>query len=203
MLDHLVFATPDLEKSVAEIAEKWGVQPTPGGKHVGRGTHNALLDLGNGGYLEIIGPDPDQPEPSGPRGFGVDGLTAARIATWASKAPAIEARVAAARDAGYDPGDPQAMSRDVPGGGRLNWKLTRNSAGDGLVPFLIDWGEAVHPSTTSARGCRLVSLRAEHPEPDAIRKMLLALSENLDVIHGAAALLVATIQTPNGTFELR
>ncbi len=202
MLDHLVYATPNLEKSISDIAAKWGVQPTPGGKHAGRGTHNALLDLGDGRYLEIIGPDPEQPEPTGPRGFGIDGMVTPRVVTWAAKAPGIEARVAGARAAGYDPGEPQAMSRDVPAGQRLHWKLTRNTAGDGLVPFLIDWGETAHPSTTSARGCRLVSLRAEHPEPGVISRMLAALGEELGVSVGVAPLMIAMIETQNGMIEL-
>jgi hypothetical protein len=203
MIDHLVYATPNLEKTVADIAAKWGVQPTPGGKHAGRGTHNALLSFGDGSYLELIGPDPDQPEPPTPRGFGIETLLAPKVVTWAAKAPAIGQRVAAARAAGYDPGEPQAMSRDLPSGDRLAWTLTRSTAGDGLVPFLIDWGETVHPSITSAGGCRLLSLRALHPRPAEVLRMLKALGEDLPVEQGPEVALIATVETPNGTFELR
>ena len=203
MIDHLVYATPNLEKTVAEIAAKWGVQPTPGGKHAGRGTHNALVSFGTGSYLELIGPDPDQPKTSSPMAFGIDELKAAKVVTWAAKAPGMQARVAAARTAGYDPGEPQAMSRDLPSGARLAWTLTRSTAGDGLVPFLIDWGETTHPSTTSVGGCRLVSLRAVHLRPGEILAMLKALGEVLEVEEGPATALIAMVETPNGTFELR
>jgi len=70
------------------------------------------------------------------------------------------------------------------------------------VPFLIDWGETAHPSTTSARGCRLVSLRAEHPEPGVISRMLAALGEELGVSVGVAPLMIAMIETQNGMIEL-
>ena len=41
----------------------------------GMGTTNFLIGLGAGAYLEIIGPDPDQPQPVGGRWFGIDRLT--------------------------------------------------------------------------------------------------------------------------------
>ena len=205
MLDHLVYAVPDLDAAIADIEVRWGVRATPGGQHVGRGTHNALIALGGEAYLEIIAPDLAQPEPPQPRSFGIDALTAPRLVTWAVKAPGIEGRVARAIAAGYDPGPARAMSRARPDGVLLSWKLTQRAevAGDGLVPFLIDWGATPHPSTTAAAGCALRGLRAEHPAPSVIGKMLAALEVELPVTEGAAPALIATIETPRGLLELR
>jgi len=35
-VDHLVFATPDLDSTVADVERRLGVRPPPGGTHPGR-----------------------------------------------------------------------------------------------------------------------------------------------------------------------
>ena len=205
MLDHVAYGVPDLDAACHELAERLGVRPTPGGQHRGLGTHNAILALGEGVYLEVIAPDPNQPPPSRPRPFGLDALDDPRIVAWAAKAPDIESRVDRARAAGYDPGNVIKLGRDLPDGGRLEWRLTfpGELAGDGLVPFLIDWGSTPHPSVTAPQGCSLLSLRGEHPEPELVKPLLQALEVDLDVAKGRAPTLVATLQTPNGEIDLR
>jgi hypothetical protein len=177
----------------------------PGGQHWGLGTHNAILALGEGVYLEVIAPDPTQPPPSRSRPFGLDALVDTRLVAWAAKAPDIESRVERARSAGYDPGNVIKLGRELPDGGRLDWRLTfpDELAGDGLVPFLIDWGPSPHPSITAPKGCSLLSLRGEHPQPEAVMRRLLALGVDLNVARGRAASLIATLMTPKGEIELR
>src|SRR6266513_1466344 len=89
-VDHLVYATPDLNRGIDEIARLTGVRATTGGQHPGRGTRNALLALGPTTYLEIIAPDPEQPSPDTPRPFGIDGLTESRLVAWAAKGKDLE-----------------------------------------------------------------------------------------------------------------
>ncbi|MGG7574615.1 VOC family protein [Streptomyces sirii] len=198
VLDHLVYATPDLEATVAEVCELTGVRPVRGGSHPGRGTRNELLGLGGGAYFEIIGPDPEQPAPDGPRWFGVDALTGPRLVTWAVRVTGIAARVAAARARGYDPGDPVAMARRTPDGGRIAWQLT--SPGEGLTPFLLDWGETPHPSR-ALPVVPLVSLGATHPEPAAARDELTALGVRWPgepIAAGPAGQLTAVLEGRHG-----
>jgi hypothetical protein len=203
LIDHLAYAAPDLEAAVSELERRLGVRAAPGGKHRGLGTHNALLSLGDS-YLEIIAPDPEQPAPAQPRPFGIDGLGRPRLAGWAARAPDIDERVRRARGTGYDPGEVLEFGREAPDGARLTWRFTfPPSAGDGLVPFLIDWGDTPHPSAGAPGGCSLVSLRAEHPAPDGIEAMLEALGVELDVARGPEAALIAVLDTPNGRVELR
>lgn len=202
-VDHLVFATPDVPGSVEHLAALLGARPVPGGRHVGMGTYNHLLSLGDGPYLEVIGPDPDQPDPSGGRPFGLDALRSGRLVGFAVKCGDLPAAVANARAAGYDPGDEHEMSRATPDGGLLQWKLTLGGSFDGLVPFLIDWMGSPHPSATTPGGATLVGLRGEHPEPVAVQRALDALSVELDVARADAPALIATLDTPKGPVELR
>ena len=88
-----MYATPDLQLGIDAIEKQLGVKATPGGQHPGLGTRNALVALGPTSYLEIIGPDPDQPKPAGPRRFGIDDLKAPRIVRWVVKSSELEAVV--------------------------------------------------------------------------------------------------------------
>lgn len=203
-VDHLVCGAPDLQAGIEHLERRLGVRAAFGGKHAGRGTHNALLALGVAAYLEILAPDPEQPGVNA-RPFGMDAPAQPRLVTWAVSVTGIKARVAAARAAGYDPGEVMAMSRDRPDGVRLQWRLALRPEplGDGLVPFLIDWGDSPHPAATAPTGARLLALRLEHPHPDSITPALRALGLDMDVARAPVAAIVATIESPNGTVELR
>ncbi|MFE2579685.1 VOC family protein [Streptomyces sp. NPDC059378] len=198
LLDHLVLATPDLAATVADFTRRTGVTPAPGGVHVGLGTRNHLVGLGGTSYLEIIGPDPEQPDVPGPRPFGVDALTAPRTVTWAISPPDLDATVAAARAHGHDPGPVRAMSRRRPDGALLEWRLTDGTAHpSGLVPFLIDWGTSAHPSASGLPVTPLLALSATAPDPDAIRPLLTLLGAELAVAQGPVGISF-TVGTPRG-----
>jgi Glyoxalase-like domain len=204
-IDHLVYATPDLAAGVKQIEALLGIHATPGGQHPGEGTRNALIALGPTSYLEIIGPDPDQPKPLGPRKFEIDDLKAPRLVTWAAKGTNLMQIVAEARRAGVPVGDVIPGSRRTPTGTLLSWHITnqRASVANGLVPFFIDWGDTPHPAKSAAAGATLISLRAEHPDPDNVQRMLGALRLELPVVKGAKPSLIATITGTRGRVDLR
>lgn len=204
-IDHVVYGVADLATAVDELADRLGVRAASGGKHVGRGTHNALLALGGGSYLEVIAADPDQQPPPGPLPFGLDLVLLPRVVGWACLAPDIERRVAAARELGFDPGDVEAMSRRRPDGSLLEWRLTRHEPDPSrlVVPFLIDWGTSPHPSASAPAGVSLVELRGEHPDPNAVRVKLDALGVSLPLAEGPEPALVATLDTTRGRVVLR
>ena len=202
-LDHLVLASPNPLVTRTEIAEHTGVLLSVGGAHVGRGTRNWLGRLGAGQYLELIGPDPEQPEPPGPRPFGVDEVTGATLVTWCARDDDLDnLRERAAAD-GLRLGAPFTMEREAPGG-RLRWRLCLpefDTAG-GIIPFFIDWNDSPHPSDTSIHGLSVVEFGAEHPDPQAVRTILDTLGVDLRVTKGPETKLVATVRGPAGELRL-
>jgi hypothetical protein len=203
MIDHLVYAAPDLAAAIADVAERFGVRARAGGKHVGLGTHNALLALGPQTYLEIIAVDPGQPEPPRPRPFGVDGVRRGGLVGWALTCDDIDAAVARARSRGYDPGDVADAQRVGPTGTVLRWRLTRNALAGGLVPFLISWGDTEHPARSAPRGFSLDAFHLEHPEPASLAPLLTGLGADVEIRPAAAAALVARLSGPHGSKLLR
>jgi hypothetical protein len=204
-IDHLVYATPDLQLGIDAIEKQLGVKATAGGQHPGLGTRNALVALGPTSYLEIIGPDPEQPKPSGPRRFGIDDLKAPRIVRWvvkSSELPAVEEKAA---KAGVTLGPIASGSRKRPDGVVLAWRYTDPAVvvADGLVPFFIDWGSSPHPAVTAATGLTLRQLRAEHPDAARVQKMLDQLGLELRVSQASERAIIATIDSPRGRVELR
>lgn len=204
-VDHLVYATPDLTAGIDAIEKALGVRATPGGQHPGMGTRNALVALGPSVYLEIIGPDPDQPKPAGPRRFGLDDLKRPRLLTWVAKGTDLDAFADRARRDGVALGSVIAGSRKRPDGVVLSWRYTDPNTviADRLVPYFIDWGTSPHPALTAAKGASLVALRAEHPDAERVGSTLRRLGLDLVVRPGAAPALIATIDSPKGRVELR
>lgn len=205
LIDHLVYATPDLDLGIATIERLLGVRATAGGRHPGAGTRNALVALGPGTYLEIVGPDRTQPQPEQPRWFRIDEIDAPRLVTWAAKVDSIDQISRKARRLGVGLGGIVAGSRRRDDGVLLAWRYTnpRTVVADGIIPFLIDWGTTPHPSESAAQGASLITLRAEHPQPEPIRDVARRLGLSLQIDRGSQPALVATIASLRGEVELR
>lgn len=189
VLDHLVYAVPDLAGAIDWFEEATGIRPAIGGSHDGVGTRNALVSLGDC-YLELIAPDPGQPDPneSGrPRPFGLDdvlgpggeGSALVGFAVRPSDGETIDQLSDRAFDAGYDTGPVTPMSRVTPGGDRLAWQLTFPA--ERTLPFLIDWGDTPKPNTTQPGGVELASFAILHPRPLDLIGVLAALGLDITV----------------------
>ena len=211
-LDHLIITVPDLEAGVAAVEEATGVRAVPGGSHPGRGTANFLLGLAPTGwpegahtYLEILGPDPQQEKPAdGTLPLDAHLATEPTLQTWAIHPPAFLAKVAAANTAGIDFGEVQDMARDTAEGDRLEWRLTTRSPlpREGAQPFLIDWGESVHPAEAALPTLELLEFRVESPEPEAARQVLEVLGAgDTTVVEGSNCRLRARLRGPGGILE--
>lgn len=204
VVDHLVYAVPDLGTAVEELESRLGVRAAPGGRHPGEGTRNALLALGRDSYLEIMAPDPAQGSPGRPRWFGIDRLVTPRLAGWAAKARDLEDTARRAVQSEIPLGPVIDGRRDRSERVALSWRFTDPHVvvGDGIVPFFIDWGDSPHPGRGAPRGISLIGLRAVHPEPQRVERMLAGLGLDLSVEAGEKPALVATLRTPRGRVDL-
>jgi len=202
-LDHLLYGTPDLDATVDALERNLGVRASAGGSHPGEGTRNALYALGSGRYLEVLGPDPDQPDPPRPRWVGIDELARPRLVAWCARTHDLDALAERARDGGVPLGKILAGGRVKPDGSRLRWRVTdpHLRVADGVVPFFIDWMDSPHPSSTAVEGLALLELRARHPEPERVAGLLARLGVELSVSAGSPA-LIARLETPRGVVEL-
>ncbi len=206
--DHLVLGAQTLAQGIAFVERRFGVTPTAGGKHARMGTHNALLGLGEGCYLEILAVDPEGQKPSQARWFGLDDET---ITERLARGPGLLGWVARCSDIAasrlacpIDPGSIHAMSR-----GEFRWRITIAPDGlppaHGVLPILIQWDVPFHPSQRLPDcGCRLRGLSATHPESPRITNALsaLGLAEALLLRHGEPIELRAELTAPSGTIIL-
>ena len=208
-MDHLVFASPDLEQGVELIERRLGVTMSPGGRHAGFGTWNRLLGFGGRSYMEVVSADPDQPRPDRPRWFGLDDLRVPRLVTWCAALPTgtahdLPSLIEAGHAAGIDLGEPREGSRARGDGTVLRWTMTdpwADRAG-GVIPFFIDWGDTPHPAGALPQDCRFAGVRVEHPDADRVAGWMRALGLDTPVDEGPAPRVIATLETPNGVLEL-
>ncbi len=140
--DHLVIATRDLDTAAEQYRAWLGFDVRPGGRHTGRGTHNALVRFGLD-YLELIAVYDEAEATAASRDSLVQfirrhpgGLVAYALAT-----TDIEADAARLASSGLAAVGPFAMQRRRPDGSILSWRLLV-PGGDQYRrpwPFLIQW----------------------------------------------------------------
>ncbi len=201
-LDHIAIAATDLEDGAAAVAARLGAPLEPGGRHAAMGTHNRLLSLGPGEYLEVIAPDPAVPRPGRPRWFALDafaGPPAPRA--WVVRVPDLDAALARA-PAGA--GVATDFARDD-----IRWRMAVPDDGvlpfDGLFPALIAWTQGAHPATRLPdRGVRLVAVELVHPDPSGLRASLAPLiaDPRVAVAPGQSPTLRIALDAPGGRLWL-
>jgi hypothetical protein len=175
-------------------------------------THNALLRLGDDVYLEVIAPDPGQPEPGRPRLFGLDEPAtrellggAPRLLHWVVRSrelPAARRKLAAASGVALaDLGDATPMRR-----GDLRWTLTVTASGGrppAGLPSIIDWETAPHPcSRLPDRGVALERFELAAPAATIAALADLGRDGRVAFVEAASPQWAARLRTPSGRVTL-
>ncbi|WP_417523364.1 VOC family protein [Marinovum sp.] len=200
-LDHIAISGESRDAAAAHVAAVLGVALRPGGQHAHFGTHNHLLGLAEGLYLEAIATDPEAPKPGYPRWFGLDDFTGApRLTTWICRTDDITGLTRALPEAG----EIVALER-----GDLKWRMAVPTSGhlpfDGCFPALIQWDCPTPPGDSlPASGCRLETLSVSHPEADRLQQRLAPwLTDARVQFKTGPARLEALLNTPSGEGVLR
>ena len=203
-LDHILLGSSDLDRGIAWMEERTGVRAVFGGVHPGRGTRNALLQLGQHRYLEILAPGPD-PQQASQRWYAdLRVLRVPRLVAWAVHTADIVTLAREARAAGFAITGPDDGSRTRPDGKMLRWEFSRlQDDRGGLLPFFIEWDrESVHPSVDAPAGCRLDRFLLQSEARPDLTKVCEELGVDVAVEHGKKPLLRARISSPKGEVEL-
>lgn len=202
VLDHLAVAGATRAEAEAHVAESLGQPLQPGGEHAVFHTHNSLLGLEEGLYLEAIAVNPEAPEPDRARWFDLDRFSGPpRLSNWICACDDLDA-VLESLPEGF--GQPVSLQR-----GDLKWRMAVPESGilpfDNCAPALMQWDAAAHPAERLApTGCRLTGLEVWHPEAEALAVLLAPLLTDARVrFHIGAARLEASFATPDGPKVLR
>lgn len=194
-LDHIAIGCTDLAQGVAWAEERLGVKMQAGGQHAHFGTHNRLLGLADGLYLEVIAKNPDAPVDR-PTWFDLDNFTGPpRLANWICRSDDVE-------NAQAITGPPVSLTRDD-----LHWQLTVPDDGSlpmqGGYPSLLKWGAGITPPSGSlpASGVRLTKWEVWHPQANWLREAI-PLDTNVVRFQSGPVGFKATFETPNGTVVL-
>jgi hypothetical protein len=202
--DHLIVAGPKLLELTAACHAHTGVAADPGGRHLGNGTHNALVGWGPARYLELLAPDPAQA--GGPFAEGIAHLQAPTSHTWCARAGSAEAIAACIEGAGLRVRR-MPLSRVRPDGVRLTWELffADGHAYGPLVPFFIDWGDVPHPAGGLRAQMQVDALQLRHPDAAGLRGLLRDLGgvpPELEVVSGEWAAVAVRLRGPAGVWVL-
>ena len=204
-IDHFVYAVTNLEAACEALEKELGVAPVEGGVHPDQGTRNALLNLGEGAYLEVIAKMEDAQQPAGGTWMGMDLVTYPQLNRWCLKSDQLEVDQQIVQ--AYHPGHGQIIegSRMTPDGERLSWRmlLPLPYPTVELMPFAVDWStSSFHPTDRMPQHARFYGFELWHPAPQTMRAAIHGLGLNMKIHKGAAPKIRLTIEGPNGKVKL-
>jgi hypothetical protein len=184
------------------VSRTLGVEPVDRGAHPGQGTRNILFAMDDDRFLEVLGPDPKQPQSRAP---SLRRLVEGALWWWAARsdAPLDDVRDAFAMR-GVDVGPIEPGARIRPNGEWLSWETFDPApAFVPALPFVIRWNDGPPVRARSPR-CRLRSLRLLDPDPATLGTIVdeVGLADAVSVERGGACGVRAVVSGPAGSLEL-
>lgn len=201
-IDHVVYATGDLDRSAERFRRDLGLDSTPGGRHPAWGTANRIVPLGEG-YLELVA----IVEPATAERSTFGRLVAERAEGWAAICVATNDLDATASRLGLEVSDGR---RDRPDGTAIRWRSAgvEDPRREPWMPFFIEWAipSDLHPGRARAgHGVRPSGIAWVEVGGDASRLRDWLGDEELPirVVDAVAGIRAAAIATAEGEIEIR
>jgi len=204
-IDHIVYCVPNLEKAIIELENKLGVKAAIGGRHLTQGTKNALINLGNKCYLEILAIDEDNKDITTNRWMGIDLLQGSKITRWALKANDIKKDAAHLQEFNTNMGQVTGGSRKMTNGKTLTWQIAMplSTPEVVIIPFITDWSDSeAHPTDSLDHDCKLLELRLSHSNPLSIENLFDRMNITLSITKSEAPSIQLIIKSPKGIVSL-
>ncbi|MBT3139450.1 VOC family protein [Phaeobacter gallaeciensis] len=195
-LDHLAVAGETLSEAVAHVEQALGVATQPGGQHPRYGTHNRLIGLMDGLYLEAIAIEPGVVPENQPRWFDLDNFKGpARLTNWILRSPSLEQEAETL--------SPHARQLVAMQRGDLRWLMTVPVDGllpyENLYPAVLEWQGRLPVESLAPTGCRLLRLTIRHPDGDALGADVAPILKDQKVAFEAGPHgMSAEFETPHG-----
>ena len=197
--DHIAISGETLVEATEHVEAALGVSLQPGGEHAVFHTHNTLLGLEDGLYLEAIAINPNAPTPDRPRWFALGQFSGpARLTNWICRTQDLATTLGSIP---HDLGAPVALQR-----GDLRWDMAVPASGhlpfDNCAPALIQWRTDLHPAARlTPSGVRLKRLTVRHPNAEDLCASLPLDDDRITFETGALG-LHAAFDTPHGAREI-
>ena len=204
-IDHIVYCVANLDQAVIDLENMLGVKAMIGGAHITQGTKNALINLGQECYLEILAIDEDNIDIKAPRWMGIDLLQRSKTTRWALKSDNITDDSKALKNYNSDMGLVTGGSRKMTNGKTLTWQIAMplSTPEIEIAPFIADWSASeAHPTDTLDQPCKLLELRLNHPNPGELQNLFDRMNIIVKINKASTVSIQAIIQCPNGIIQL-
>lgn len=203
-IDHIVYCVIDLEKAIDKFQNSTGIKPVMGGRHLSKGTKNALVNLGNKCYLEILAVDKES-KIEAPRWMGIDLISQPTITRWSLKSTDLEEELSILENYNAKLALVETGQRETNQGQLLNWNMTLPLPAPEveLMPFITDWSKSQgHPTEQLPQKAELLGLFLEANMPDKmLYNCLRSLSHSIEIQAGTTTKITLKIKCPKGIIE--